>query len=369
MLSLAFVLVLGALFGTPMLPAAAQTEPVKSDTPQVLPRLYTNQIYSEDVMRPSTLALKDPMAVLTFVLNSLPERVKVYPTENYYYFYFFHRHIRYAGNIRLDASDRDQGKVHFAYYEDLAEYVPYKDEITYRLLDSSHGVSVEKVAELVYRVTYGGKSVVFELNDLSNVKPPPGAFGPDEVYLGPVADESAMRFFLVFNRKLKLFHYVLDETVDVADQFITASAADRILIGKRTGFAFYRDHKLDRRILIGVFEGNSRVNNYFDGPFDQLPDNFIEGESLREAILAVTPSLKGRIDRRGIHPTGDERYMIGPYKHYRTEEDLLVFDSCANDKKIPAARYYECFVFDDESGLLTADLHSKPRRSAGRKSR
>ena len=65
----------------------------------------------------------------------------------------------------------------------------------------------------------------------------------------------------------------------------------------------------------------------------------------------------------------DERYMIGPYKHYRTEEDLLVFDSCANDKKIPAARYYECFVFDDESGQLTADLHNKPRRSAGRKSR
>jgi hypothetical protein len=45
---------------------------------------------------------------------------------------------------------------------------------------------------------------VFELNDLSNVKPPPGAFGPDEAYLGPVFDESAIRFFLVFNRKLKL---------------------------------------------------------------------------------------------------------------------------------------------------------------------
>src|SRR4029077_9901119 len=182
-----------------------------------------------------------------------------------------------------------QGKVHFAYYEDLAEYVPYKDEITYRLLDASHGVNVEKVAELVYRVTYGGKSVVFELNDLSNVKPPPGAFGPDEVYLGPVFDESATRFFLVFNRRLKLVHYVLDETDAIADQFVRAAATDRILIGKRAGFAYYRDHKLNRKILIGVFDANSRVNNYFDGPFDQLPDNFIEGEALRDAILAVEP--------------------------------------------------------------------------------
>src|SRR5262249_34893627 len=154
-------------------PAAAQSEPPRSEAPQPqnLPRLYTNQSYAEDVMRETSLAIDDPMAVLTFVLGSLPDRVKVYPTENYYYFYFFHRHIRYAGNTRLDAVDRDEGKLHFAYYEDLAEYVPYKDEITYRLLDASHGVTVEKVAPLVYRVSYGGRSVVFELNDLSNVKP------------------------------------------------------------------------------------------------------------------------------------------------------------------------------------------------------
>ena len=364
--------VLAGLSGATIPPAAAQTEAPRAEN---LPRLYTNQNYSEDATRATTLAIKDPMAVFAFVLGSLPDRVKVYPTENYYYFYFFHRHIRYAGNIRLDATDRDQGKVHFAYYEDLAEYIPYKDALTYRLLDATSGVSVEKVEPLVYRLSHGGKTVVFELNDLSNVKPPPGAFGPDEVYLGPVADESAMRFFLVFNRRLKLFHYVLDETIEVADQFISIAATDRVLIGKRTGFAFYRDHKLDRKILIGVFEANSRVNNYFDGPFDQLPDNFIEGEALRDAILAVSPSLKGKIDRRGIHPGGEDRYMIGPYRHYRAEEELLVFHNCATDKRIPAARYYKCFVFDDDSGMVAADPRSptsKLRRgpaNAGRKSR
>jgi len=364
--------VLAGLSGAATAPALAQTGTAQAET---LPRLYTNQNYSEDATRATTLAIKDPMAVFAFVLGSLPDRVKVYPTENYYYFYFFHQHIRYAGNIRLDATDRDQGKVHFAYYEDLAEYIPYKDALTYRLLDATSGVSVEKVEPLVYRLSHGGKTVVFELNDLSNVKPPPGAFGPDEVYLGPVADESAMRFFLVFNRRLKLFHYVLDETIEVADQFISIVATDRVLIGKRTGFAFYRDHKLDRRILIGVFEANSRVNNYFDGPFDQLPDNFIEGEALRDAILAVTPSLKGKIDRRGIHPGGEDRYMIGPYRHYRAEEELLVFHSCATDKRIPAALYYECFVFDDDSGTVAADPKSTTSKlprggaNAGRKSR
>jgi hypothetical protein len=338
----------------------SSTASAEAAEPETLPRLYTNQGYAEEAMQATTLAVGDPMAVFGFVLSSLPDRVKVYPTENYYYFYFIHHHIRYAGNIRLDVTDRDGGKLHFAYYEDLAEWTYYDESITHVVLDADKGVAVEKVAPLVYRVSHGGKTVVFELNDLSSMKPPPGAFGPDEVYLGPIFDESAIRFFLVFNRKLKLFHYVLDETAEVADQFVRAEATDRILIGRRTGFAFYRDHKLDRKILIGVFEGNSRVNNYFDGPFDQLPDNFIEGEALREAILAVEPKLSGKIDRFGISPGGADRYMIGPYRHYRTEDQLMVFHSCATDKQVPAARYYECFVFDSESEAVAADIRTAP---------
>ena len=267
--------------------------------------------------------------MLAFVLGTLPDSVKVYPTENYYYFYFYHNSTRYAGNIRLDASDRDDGTLHFAYYEDLAEWKE-QPPVLYQKFDKSHGVTVEKIERLVYRVAYGDKSVVFRLNDLSAVKPPPAIMGPDEKYLGPVFDESAIRFFLIFNKRLKLFHYVLDETVAVADQFVRASLTSRILIGRRTGFAFYQDYRLKRKILIGVFEGNARVNNYFDGPFDQLPDNFVEGEELREAILAVDPSLTGKIDRVGSAPDGSGRYLIGPYVYYRTEEELRSFHDCAH---------------------------------------
>ena len=97
--------------------------------------------------------------------------MKVYPTENYYYFGFFHNGIRYAGNIRLDASNRDDGKVIFAYFEDTSQW--FDDaEVKYRVLDSSQGVSVEKVEPFLYRVSYQGKSVMFALNDLRGVKPP-----------------------------------------------------------------------------------------------------------------------------------------------------------------------------------------------------
>src|SRR5262249_44754756 len=267
------------------------------------PKLHTNEAYVEEVTQATTLAVKDPMAVLAFVLNSLPDQVKVYPTENYYYFTFVHGGAPYAGNIRIELSDGDKVTVHLVYYQDWSEW--HQDSpLTHVVLDASRGVGIEKIERLVYRLSFGGKSVVFALNDLSQVKPPPGALQRGETFIGPIFDESALRFFLVYNSKLKVFHYILDETVKVADEFFPTRRTDRIVIGKRTGFAFYRDRLRDRKILIGVYEGNYRLNTYFDGPFDQLPDNFVDGETLRRAILEVSPGLKGKIDRFGSSPDG-----------------------------------------------------------------
>ena len=327
---------------------------------QDLPRLETNQAYVEEAARVSALDIADPMAVFAFVLESLPDRVKVFPTENYYYFTFIHNGVPYAGNIRLDASNRDEGKVNFGYYED---YARWKSEapITFRLLDAADGVTLEKVDRFAYRLSYRQKTVLFELNDLTQAKPP--AVGPDETFIGPIFDESGIRFFLIYNARLKIFHYVLDETGPVADGLFAIKRTDRILIGKRTGFAFYRDHRLERKILIGVFSANTELNNYFDGPFDQLPDNFIEGEALRDALIAVDPTLKGQIDRFGGWPGGEQRYLIAPYLMYQKEDDLVFFHQCATSKKLPASQYYRCFSVDESSVKFEAP-GTPPRRSS-----
>jgi hypothetical protein len=306
------------------------------------PRLHTNEAFIVEALQAGMLAIADPMAVFAFVLDSLPERVTVYPTENHYYFSFVHDSARFAGNIKIDARLRDEGRIRFAYYRDEAGRRGETLDVEV-VLEPSRGVMVEKVEPLAYRVSYRGKSVVFALNDLSHVRPPPGALTADERFIGPVFDESAVRFFLVFNAKLKVFHYLLDETVTVADTLIPAKRNDRILIGQRTGFAFYRDHRVDRKVLIGAREDNVRANNYFDGPFDQIPDNFLDGDAFRQAILAVEPDLKGKIDRFGAMADG-ARYAVVPYLFYRSPGDLDVFHRCATGKRIPAAAYYQCFV-------------------------
>jgi hypothetical protein len=309
-----------------------------------LPKLQTLESYVDEVTRPTKLAIEDPMAVFEFVLNSLPDRVKVYPTENYYYFRFFHNGVEFAGNIRIEPNDNGGQTVHFTYFEEASEW---RDDppLKHIVLEPSQGVTTEKLDRLIYKISFKGKSVVFALNDLSNAKPPASVMGADETFIGPIFDESGIRFFLVYNTKLRDFHYILDDTQGVADSFFSSPRTDRILIGKRTGFAFYRDHHHDRKILIGVYEGNMRLNTYFDGPFDQLPDNFIEGETLRNAIVAVQPDLKGHIDRFGSDPGGEVRFMIGPYLPYRKIDDLDVYHRCANSR-VHAANYYDCFVFD-----------------------
>lgn len=325
---------------------AAMIDMARAQAPDV-PQLQTNQSYVEEMTQTTTLAIGDPLAVFAFVLNSLPDQVKVYPTENYYYFRFTYNGSSYAGNLALDPVEREQGKLRFIYFKQQTEWREAEAE-TFVLLDASQGVTVERLERLVYRVTYGGKSVVFTLNDLSAVQAPASVLGPDDKYLGTVFDESAVRFFLLFNTRLKIFHYVLDETVKPTEEYFASPRADRILIGRRTGFAFYRDHRLDRKILIGVFESNSRLNNYFDGPFDQLPENFIEGEALRDAIVASDPEIEGRIDRLGNYHDGAGRYVIAPYRLYRKDDDLYIFHRCATDRRVPHADYHRCFVMDDE---------------------
>jgi hypothetical protein len=313
--------------------------------------LHTNEAEIGEALRDGVVVIDDLLAVFGAVLKNLPERVRVYPTENYFYFRFAHNGVSYVGNIRLAAADRDQGRVDW-------NADPKNRNAA---LGQEQGVTVERAAPLTYRITYAAKTVTFVLNDLSGVRPLPELMRADEKFLGPIFDESGIRFFLVFNARLKIFHFILDETAPIAEQFIVPKGGEPISIGKRTGFAFYPFE--GRKILVGINERQSRLNTYFDGPFDQLPENFIEGEALREAILAADSSVKGKIDRLGNFADDSGRYLIHPYLLYRQVSDLSVFRRCATSKTVPAAGRAACFVIDDDEAQRK---NPRPRALKGR---
>ncbi len=326
----------------------SQTPAKHEDKPLTIkfkvPQLNTNQAYIEEVYRQPQIDIDKPMSVFRFIFSSLPEMVHVYPTENYYYFSFYYLGVPYAGNLRLAAIDRDKGKVHFAYFHDYRGWFS-DNKGEYAVLDGNIGVYVSKTGPLTYSVKFEGRHVQFKLNDLTGIRPHEGLIHPNETYIGPVFDESGVQFFLVYNPKAKLFHYILNETSPHVEHLVPSYVANSILIGNRTGFAFYQDRHHDRKILIGVYNGNANINNYFDGPFDQLPDNFIKGETLKNAIIDAEPGMDGQIDRYGNFADGGHRYMISPYLHYWEHSELLSFHECATKyAKRRNEKYYACFV-------------------------
>lgn len=314
---------------------------------QSAPKLYTQQDYIDDLQHPAVFDISNVSEVFQFVLNSLPKRVRVYPTESYYYFYFFYKGIKYSGNIRLDIEIRDKGQLFFNYFKATTDWL--EDSHDYKAVyGAPDGVLVTRLREFVYQVRFKNAEVVFELNDMSNAVPPRNAITGDERFIGPIFDESGIRFFLLFSRINKTFLFVLDETAPVLDELVPSSVANRIFIGRRTGFAFYREPSLGRKILIGVHDRNVTVNNYMDGPFDQLPDNFLHGDELRQAILVIQPNLKGKIDRFGNLPDGEVRYQIEAYAQYRDEEELLTLSECAETKPLPIVESCLSLLIDDE---------------------
>jgi hypothetical protein len=318
-----------------MLTAAAAA--AKAPSPVALNAHYIGAVRAQH-----KLDLENLNQVFAFVFRALPDRVDILPTENYFYFSFHSGGIEYAGNMRLDTLDRDKGILHFAYF---SKPQPWASETKskYKKLDAKDGVAIKRHARFVYDVTYKAKTVRFALNDLSKVKPDNTLLRPGEVYLGPVFDESGIEFFLLFNKQIKQFHYILNEQKPVPDRLEPVAKSPGLEIGRRTGFVFYKDRFAERRILIGVNDLNVQLNNFFDGPFDQLPDNFLKGDQLKDALISAFPDYKGVIDRFGNFNGGDGRVLVHPYMLYtNAETDFAKFLICAQKDRHEFA-YYTCF--------------------------
>ena len=128
-------------------------------------------------------------------------------------------------------------------------------------------------------------------------------------------------------------------------------SSNNFVIGKQSKFTFYIDKKHDnRKILVGVYVWNIKQNNYYDGPFDQLADNFInEYSSLSEYIEAAYRYTRGRIDKYGRFdkPKSGSRVAITPYNAYSELSEFdKAFEFCSENRK--GRMFYACIAYDSK---------------------
>ncbi len=278
--------------------------------------LLFNQKFIEAIN--NNLDYTNPKAIFGFIFYNLDNEVVVYPSENYYYFEFLSNGKGFHGSIGLFADIIDEGKVMFGYAERQIEN--HTQENIYTIyLNKSDDLNVEKVDNFKYKISYNGKTVTFNFNKLYVTKPSALELHNPEKFVAPVFDESGLKFSLIYNKEINRFYWILEENSIVS----MSNTSEIILIDRRTQFVFYNE--TGRKILIGVNKNNILANNWYDGPFDQIPYNYVKlGQlEIKQYIDLVYPNTKDQIDKYGKINGTDNRIAIASYTHYLEVKEVL----------------------------------------------
>ena len=297
-------------------------------------KLYTNQKYINGINEP--LDLDNQVKVFDYIFQMLDTVITVYPTENYYYFELAVNGRDLKGNIALFVNERDKGIINFSYQDkggacrDCPTTIDKDSKIT-----SKDGLLTEKINDFEYNLTFRGKKVKFILNDVGLIPPNKLNLDTNEEYVGTTYDESGLKFNLIFDNKNKHLFWTLNQEGQTPEVFI--SYTNSLEVGQRTEFFFYLDSTFHRKVLIGVKKENIDQNNWYDGPFDQLPDNYIKTGrlDLQKYLLQCYPGYKGKIDAYGnFLDDSSSRIAITSYLIYNNREEVLkVYFACKNSFK------------------------------------
>lgn len=281
--------------------------------------LVTNQSMIEAGRSPCPLS--DEIDFFWHIFQLLPDVVIVYPSENYYYFKTTCGGKIIRGNIRLDVKDRDSGILHFAYYAvgGVEEH--------YKALSKHDLLHLRKIRYYEYGLSFRGKDVLFKLHDIPQI--PCSPMKADEENVGNLMDESGLGFMLLYSHGQKAFKFVLCHETPGSVPVNLARIYGNMFVDERTGFAFFRDEPVKRDGLIGVKVQEVQSNTYFDGPFDQLPENYLQGDKLRVFIEEAYPGYIGQVDRFGdFVGTNNARVVVSPYELYVNREELRKTSAC-----------------------------------------
>lgn len=301
------------------------------------PYVLFNEKFVEGLLSQGDMDVEDVDSVFRYLFGRLPEQVTVYPSENYYYFIFNFDGRQFWGNMRLPAGRRENGVLSFAYFEFIDfPSVPSQGLTRAKFYTEADGLLISEVDKLTWDVRFRGKTVRFNLHPLRTDPPQLFDLGPNEEFVERTFDESGYQFFLLFNKKSNYFFWVLNEEEIVPDKFETL--ADDILVGVRSGFALWVDkaHQ-DRKVLATIRSISVTRNDYYDGPFDQLADNYVDVNNVSKFMERAYPGLAGRIDKYGYHTDTERgtRVAISAYGSYFTKADILSLVKRAKELEDP----------------------------------
>ncbi len=318
------------------------------------PQLFNlNEDMLRALERTDTVDIKEQRSVLYALLSQIKPRAEILPSENYYYFSFYDHGLPYSGSLRLAAESRDKGVLELNYNKsyDRSQAPDAGIETT---LSAKDGVEVIKLDKFLYRVVYKDVAVTFKLHELKMELTPSTKLFKGEIYIASLYDESGIEFDIVYSTPRNGFMYLLKTDKPGCEP--TKSIGSNMFVGERSGFVYYRDSLFNRDILIAVNADRVYENSYYDGPFDQLPENYYDKIDLFKYIYKVYPNLNGELNSFGSYKDGSIFALIA-YRQYRSLTELRYVRKCkpgVGDRNI----FYSCIL-----GRYRSALHPiSPRR-------
>ncbi len=268
----------------------------------------------------------DPRSVVRFLLAVI-ESGTVYPTEGYFYFRFDLDGRSVSGNLRFTSID--EGVLHTGYFETSRDTIGAVRTGTFT---PTSGLAVEKSAMdpsgTRYRVSLDGQTAEFMIPTAYRARPPSLELPEHERFVSGVLDESAYALVLIFDAREAGFRFLLNPAFEPPEALEPLRAdATHLLIGRPSGFVFAHEPgrapgEPERLTLVGIDAASVRRNDYFDGPFDQVPPDL----DLRPLLHIAYPYTRDAspVDEHGnfIGRTAS-RVAIAPYTAYGNTNDLL----------------------------------------------
>jgi len=290
-----------------------------------------NQNFIESVNSKS-IYINNFNRVLSFVISKMDDNITVYPTEGYYYFEFMNNGEKIRGNLRFDFIDRDKGEATFAYFKEINRS---NNKYFFKVLNRKNGFILTKTDKFKYHLKYKNFKKDITIYDAKKELANLPKFLKNENYIGPIFDESGIRFHFVYDNVAKTFLYILNTTLGFSETYSAIDRDNNLLIGNRTKFIYFNDKKRKRYILVGVEKKNIDSNSYYDGPFDQLPDSFMDGKKLKSYIIDYDPSVKNLITDFGIYKNEiTSRYAVESYLEYTNKNELFRLYKCLDKDNI-----------------------------------
>ena len=296
---------------------------------------------------------EDPVAVFAAVFAALPAEVVVHPSENYHYWVLHAAGRTLRGNLRLASGRRERGELCMGYAEVTAagpdEAVPGVPPPLerHRWFGRDDGLELTCPGPLEAVAVWRGKRVRFRFAALDQ-SPPASRLRPGEVFVQRTYDESGLRFLLLCDERRRAFVWVLDEASGPGEaRDAIGGGLER---GRRTGFIFWRDPAAGGRLVLAAVRREAVArNDWHDGPFDQLADNYADQTGIRERMIQVVPSLAGRIDRFGNFTDDPSRgrFAVVPYALYRRPAAVVRWLAAARGRELEAMHKAQGTALDE----------------------